>query len=207
MIICLIIIIILILVGSLVFLFWDKIKEFKEKKRFSKDVGAKVYQLSLDNDFYLINKVALAIDTKVIHFDHLLFTNKYIYCIGIKYYSGPISGKFDDLQWFMYNKNNQLEHIKNPMSFTKVRLNYLKSALKANEDLFISVVLVNDSCIIDDTSSFPKNYYIMNLKKFNNFVKKNEKNDIPKIDEIQLDTLVQNIYKRSIKTLEKENKK
>ena len=200
MIIGLIIVIVLIVIGSLIFLFWNKIKDYKEKRFFSKEVGSKVYQLALDNDYYLIRQVALAIDTKVIHFDYILFTNKYIYCIGTKYFVGPISGNFNDSQWFLYQKNQQVEHIKNPMILPKVRLEYLRSALRANEDLFISVVLVNNSCIIDEVNDGPKHNYIMNVGNFASFVKKNEKNVIPSIDPLQLETLVQNIYKRSIKT-------
>lgn len=200
MLIGLIIVIILMVIGSLVFIFWNKIKELKEKKFFSKEISSKVYQIAVDNDFYLINQVALAIDTKVIHFDHLLFTNKYIYCIGRKYFSGPVSGRFDDSQWFQYDKKNRINHIKNPMILPKVRLEYLRSALRANEDLFISVVLVNDSCVIDNIVSCPKNNHIMNIGDFSGFVKKNEKASIPAIDALQLETLVQNIYKRSIRT-------
>lgn len=204
MLVGLIIVILLMIIGSLVFIFWDRIKILKERRFFTKEVGTKVYQLALDNDFYLINQVALAIDTKVIHFDHILFTNKFIYCIGAKYFAGPISGKFDDSQWFLYDHKSHVEHIKNPMTLPKVRVEYLRSALRANEDLFVSVVLVNDSCIIDDNISSPKNHHLLNLSQFKALVLKNEKLDIPSIDPIQLDTLVQNIYKRSVRTLNDE---
>lgn len=197
----LIIVFALMVIGSLVYLFWDKFKHIREKRYFSKDVGTKVYQLAVENDYYLINKVALAIDTKVIHFDHILFTNKYIYCIGVKYFTGPISGKYDDAQWFLYNGKDSVQHIKNPMLLPKVRLDYLKVALKDNQDLFKSIVIVNDSCIIDEKIEFPKNNKIINLKKFKSYIKKQEKIDIPSINPVQLDTLVKNIYKRSVRTI------
>ena len=197
----LIIVFSLMVIGSLVYLFWDKIAYFREKKCFSKDVGTKVYQLAVENDYYLINKVALAIDTKVIHFDHILFTNKYIYCIGVKYFTGPISGKYDDTQWFLYNGKNSVQHIKNPMLLPKVRLDYLKVALKDNQGLFKSLVIVNDSCVIDEKIEFPKNNRIINLKQFKSYIKAQEKIDIPSIDPVQLDILVQNIYKRSVRTI------
>lgn len=198
----LIIVIVLFIIISLVILFWDSFKLLKEKKSFKKIVGNKLYQISLDNDFYLINQVALAIDTKIIHFDHILFTNKFIYCIGTKFCDGPLSGRFDDSKWFKYGKNNTIDHIKNPMQLPKIRVEYLRSQLRANEDLFISVVLVNDSCILDDIQNCPKNNFIMNLGEFKSFVNKNEKMDIPQIDAVQLDTLVKNIYRSSVKTLE-----
>ena len=190
----LIIVISLMVVFSIVFLFWDKFKLIKEKRCFNKSVGKKMYQL------------ALAIDGKVIHFDHILFTNKFIYCIGEKYFSGPISGRFDDSQWFKYNKKNQVEHIKNPMVLPKVRVEYLRSSLRANDDLFVSVVLVNDSCLIDKIDGCPKNNYIMNISEFKNFIKQREKTNIPSLDPLQLETLVQNIYKISVRTLKNEKK-
>ncbi len=200
MLIGLIVVVVLLIVGSLLFLFSDRIRQISEKKNFSKKAGKRIYALARDNDFYLINQVALSIDTKVIHFDHILFTDKFIYCIGKKYFSGPISGKYDDSQWFQYDEKNHVEHIKNPMILPRVRLDYLRSALKANEDLFVSVVLLNDSCVLDEIGNCPKNNYILNLKDFKNFIQKREKADIPSINAFQLETLVQNIYKRSVKT-------
>ena len=193
-------------IGSLVFIFWDKIKLLSEKKNFEKKVGAKVYQIAIDNDYYCINQVALKIDTKIIHFDHILFTNKFIYCIGKKYLPNPVSGKFEDNQWFEYQNNGHIEHIKNPLIIPKVRVEYLRGALRANDDLFVSVVVVNDSCLIDKIDNCPVNQRIMNLKDFKDFIAKREKMDIPSIDPLQEETLVQNIYKRSVKTKQMESK-
>jgi hypothetical protein len=95
----LIIVVSLMVIGSLVFIFWDKIIALKEKKFFTKEVGSKIYKIALENDYYLINDAVLSIDTKVIHFNHILFTNKFIYCIGVKYFNGPISGKYEDAKW------------------------------------------------------------------------------------------------------------
>lgn len=86
------------------------------------------------------------------------------------------------------------------MILSRVRLDYLRSALKANEDIFVSVVLLNDSCVLDDIENCPKNNFIMNLKDFKNFVQKREKEDIPSFNAFQLETLVQNIYKLNIRT-------
>ena len=207
MLIGLIVILSLMVVGSLVFIFWGQIKQKTEKKNFVKKVGAKVYQLALDNDYYLINKVALKIDTKVIHFDHILFTNKFIYCIATKYFDGPISGKFDDNQWFKYDDKNHVDHIKNPLIIPKVRVEYLRSALRAGEDLFVSLVITNDSCLIDEIKDCPSNQKIINLKDLKHLVSKNEELDIPLIDPLQEEKLVQNIYKRSVKTKKMEENK
>ena len=57
--------------------------------------------MAIDKDYYVINDVVLEIDTKFIHFNHILFGDKYIYCICDSYFDGPISGKFTDNQWFI----------------------------------------------------------------------------------------------------------
>ena len=93
------------------------------------------------------------------------------------------------------------------MILPKVRVEYLRGSLRANDDLFVSVVLVNDSCIIDQIEGCPKNNFIMNLSDFKSFIKQREKTNIPSIDPLQLETLVQNIYKISVRTLKSENKK
>lgn len=197
----LIIVVSLMVIGSLVFIFWDKIIALKEKKFFTKEVGSKIYKIALENDYYLINDAVLSIDTKVIHFNHILFTNKFIYCIGVKYFNGPISGKYEDAKWFQYDFKNKITHINNPLTLSKVRLDYLKSSLRASEDLFVSVVIVNDSCIIDERIDLPKDNHIMNIKNLKHFIAKREKMDIPSLDQEQLDVLVQNIYKRSVRTI------
>lgn len=201
----LIIVVSLMVIGSLIFIFWDKIITLMEKKFFTKEVGSKIYKIALENDYYLINDAVLSIDTKVIHFNHILFTNKFIYCIGVKYFDGPISGKYDDSKWFQYDEKNNVFHINNPLIFPKVRLDYLRSSLKASEDLFVSLVLVNDTCIIDERINCPKDNYIMNIKNLKNFISKREKMDIPSLDQEQLEVLVQNIYKRSVRTINNLN--
>ena len=168
-------------------------------------INCKIYKIALENDYYLINDAVLSIDTKVIHFNHILFTNKFIYCIGVKYFDGPISGKYDDSKWFQYDEKNNVFHINNPLIFPKVRLDYLRSTLKASEDLFVSLVLVNDTCIIDERINCPKDNYIMNIKNLKNFISKREKMDIPSLDQEQLEVLVQNIYKRSVRTINNLN--
>lgn len=200
----LIIVIVLIIVGSLIFIFSDHINLFFEKRNFNKKVGKKIYQIALDNDYYLISQVALEIDTKIVHFDYILFTNKFIYCVGARYFNGPISGKYDDNQWFKYGKKSEIDHIKNPLILPKVRLEYLKGALKAPDDLFVSLVVINDSCLIDKNNQYPTYNQLINLKDLKFLISKKEKENIADINPSQLQKLVKNIYKRSVKTQQKE---
>lgn len=198
-----IIVISLIVIGFGYLIFTPIVKDILEKKNFTKKFYSDVYQLAIDKDFYVINDVVLEIDTKFIHFNHILFGDKYIYCICDSYYEGPISGKFTDQQWFMYKNNGQVEHIKNPLVLHKSRLNYVTSTLRA-EELFIGICVVNESCLVDEIKDLPDNLNVINVNEFKDYINKKEKEAIPPIDSLQLDSLVQQIYQKNIQSRERE---
>lgn len=198
-----IIVVSLLLVGYGFLIFTPLVKEQLEKKTFQKNFYTDVYQLAIDKDFYVINDVVLEIDTKFIHFNHILFGDKYIYCICDHYYDGPLSGKFTDQQWFLYKNNGQLDHIKNPLLLHKARLSYVTSALRA-EELFIGLCIVNESCLVDEIKDAPEYLNVINQKDFKEYIYKKEKENVPPINSIQLDSLVQQIYQKNLQSKEKE---
>ena len=198
-----IIIVSLITIGYAILILWPFIKERMEKRTFLKSFYTDVYQLAMDKDFYVINDVVLEIDTKFIHFNHILFGDKYIYCICDHYYDGPLSGKFTDQQWFLYKNNGQLDHIKNPLLLHKARLSYVTSALRA-EELFIGLCIVNESSLVDEIKDAPEYLNVINQKDFKEYIYKKEKENVPPINSIQLDSLVQQIYQKNLQSKEKE---
>lgn len=198
-----IILISLIAIGFALLILWPFIKERLERKTFLKGFYTNVYQLAMDKDFYVINDVVLEIDTKFIHFNHILFGDKYIYCICDSYFEGPLSGKFTDQQWFLYKNNGTLDHIKNPMLLHKARLSYVTSALRA-EELFIGLCVVNESCLVDEIKDAPEYLNVINEKDFKEYINKKEKENVPPINSIQLDSLVQQIYQKNLQSKEKE---
>ena len=198
----------IILISLLVILFaylifQPIIKEALEKKTFLKNFYTSVYQLAIDKDFYVINDVVLEIDTKFIHFNHILFGDKYIYCICDSYMDGPVSGKFTDNQWFMYRNNGDIEHIKNPLILHRSRLSYVTSSLRA-EELFVGLFVVNKSCIVDEIVDIPDNIALVNEEEFRDYILKREKENIPPINTLQLDSLVQQVYQKNIQSRERE---
>ena len=198
----------IILISLLVILFaylifQPIIKEALEKKTFLKNFYTSVYQLAIDKDFYVINDVVLEIDTKFIHFNHILFGDKYIYCICDSYMDGPVSGKFSDNQWFMYRNNGNIEHIKNPLILHRSRLSYVTSSLRA-EELFVGLFVVNKSCIVDEIVDIPDNIALVNEEEFRDYILKREKENIPPINTLQLDSLVQQVYQKNIQSRERE---
>ena len=193
----------LLIIGFAFLIFQPIVKDALEKKTFLKNFYTNVYQLAIDKDFYVINDVVLEIDTKFIHFNHILFGDKYIYCICDSYFDGPISGKYSDQQWFLYKKNGQLEHIKNPLLLHRTRLSYVTSALRA-EELFVGICVVNESCIVDEIRDIPDNLVVINVHEFKDYIFKREKENVSPINSIQLDSLVQQIYQKNLQSREKE---
>ena len=197
----LIINLILVLLVGLFLIFYRPIVLGIEKKAFHYNVSREVYRIAKDNDFYLLNKVALQLkDGKVIHFDHLLFGDKFIYCIGANYYSIAINGKFNDSSWFKYRRNNKIDIIKNPMRLHRARVNYLSKLFKSSPDLFLAIVIVNDSCLlpeyIDEATAFDK---IINLKTLKNLIKDHEKRkDITPMNQEGLQQMVNIIYENGV---------
>ena len=198
-----IIVISLLIIGFSYIIFQPIVKDMLEKKTFIKGFYSDVYQLAIDRDFYVINDVVLEIDTKFIHFNHILFGDKYIYCICDSYFEGPISGKYSDNQWFMYKKNGELEHIKNPLILHRSRLSYVTSSLRA-EELFVGIFVVNKSCLVDESIDAPENLQIVNQENFKEYIYKREKENIPPINTIQLDSLVKQVYQKNLQSREKE---
>ena len=193
----------LLAIGFGILIFYPIINDQLEKRTFYKSFYSNVYQLAMDRDYYVINDVVLEIDTKFIHFNHILFGDKYIYCICDSYFEGPISGKNRDSQWFLYKNNGQVSHIKNPLILHKNRLSYITSALRA-EELFVGIIVVNESCLVDHVDDLPDNLVVLNEKEFKDYIIKREKENIPPINSIQLDSLVQQIYQKNIQSREKE---
>ena len=186
---------VLVIVSTLVLL-WPYIMKLRSKKDFFNRAYRTTYSLARDKDYYIINDVELVIENKKIHFDHILFGEKYIYCIGNNYRDGNISGKYSDNQWFLYKANGKTEYIKNPLLLHSTRIEYLKSALKA-DDILLGICVMNDECLIDKIEDCPDNIVLLNQKELKDFIIAKEKRDISPIDSIQLEHLVRFIYNMS----------
>ena len=186
----------IIVVILLILIFFHQLSNFFEKIFFRFNVARKVYKIAKDNDYYLLNKVAINIEGKIIHFDHLLFGNKYIYCIGVNYYSVAINGRLNDKKWFHYKSNNGFDYINNPMRIHRERVNYFSSLTGSSSDIFVSTIVINDSCLIEDNNY--KYDKIINLKNLSRLVKDYENENVEVIDPSTLDKLVHDVYEKGI---------
>ena len=75
----LIILVVCLVLLGLFLIFYNFIILTIEKLTFKKKTAKKIYQIAIDHDYYLLNEVAMKIGTHTIHFDHILFGNKYIF--------------------------------------------------------------------------------------------------------------------------------
>ena len=65
----------------LLFLFVPSIKRLIEFKYYKKNTGKVLYKYASDYDVFLLNDVNIPYGDEIIRFDHILFGNKFIYCI------------------------------------------------------------------------------------------------------------------------------
>ena len=63
---------------------------------------------------------------------------------------------------------------------------------------------MNKSCIVDEIKDCPENMTILNEEEFRDYILKREKENIPPINTIQLDSLVKQVYQKNIQSREKE---
>lgn len=200
----LIVTLIILFIICLILVFFRPISLVMEKIFYRYKIAKEVYKIAKDYDYYLLNKVAINVGGKIVHFDHLLFGNKYIYCIGVKYYSLAIDGNYNDSSWFNYKTNNKFDYIKNPMKLHRERVNLFSSLVAPDSDLFVATILVNNSCLVGEIKESGRFNKILRINDFEKLVKEYENDTkVNPIDPIMLHQLVQDVYKKGI---EKEKK-
>lgn len=155
----------------------------------------KIYRVALDQDFYLINSFAnKTADEEEFHIDHILLGNKFIYCIRDRYYDGAIRAKEGDDNWVFYSKKDKGGIlIPNPLKVNAQRVERMSLMSGLSPDLFISVVLVNDDCLISNYEVTSRNNYVVSLKNFPAFVAEKEALPIEPMDPRSLDVAAKDI--------------
>jgi hypothetical protein len=137
----------------------------------------KVRRVTLDNDFYLINKWALRSDESDpgIHIDHIIFGDKFIYVVRDRYYQGAISAKGNDASWIYYFRKNKKQYIDNPLINNRIRADRLALASGLNRQYFIAIVLVNDDCLVTPFQNEATDNFLVPLSRLGKFIEAKEK--------------------------------
>ncbi len=157
--------------------------------------GKFVYHIALYGDYYLINKMNLPIDSDhTAHIDHILFGEKYIYVIKDRYYNGSLSGKENDESWVYFpDDRRKSRYIDNPLKINRQRTEKLGLFTGLNEDLFISIVVVNNDCLLDKFESTSRRDYVVQIGRLHKLIEAIESRSVPKINDAQLEQAVQDM--------------
>lgn len=199
----LIIFIILFVIGSLVFLF-GPIFKIRLGLIFHKRLTAKtLYKYAKDFDVFLINNVSLPINDKAIEFDHILFGEKFIYCIKDSSYKVGIEGSAEDLKWFSYNSKGDMEYVENPFQKNNLNLSMLMKYmnLTGEDKFFYSIISVNDGCEAK-IEKCRENEIVTSRKNLYKIIRSKEKDpSVKKINQDRLEKTVKLLYERIQKTI------
>ena len=147
------------------------------------------------NDYYLINNLVIKNNNQLIcRIDHVLFGDKYIYVIKDRYYRGAISGKKEDSTWFFYSNQKKQFEMDNPMAMNEKRLEKLSLVTNIDKSFFISILVINDNCVVKNANELNKNNsFIVSKKNLRKLIKNIEKRNVKNMDQKQLEFAVQDI--------------
>ena len=169
---------------------------FTEKQRYVNICGKRVYRIAMDLDYYLVNDFSFPTDeASFVVINHILFGPRYIYIINDQYYRGVLEGEHEDLSWMFYPKGREEDKqiIKNPILQNRKRIEKLVLLTGIDKNFFVSVVLFNNECYIDDIKTKSRNEYISSVKQLSNLIEAVEKRPIEKMDPLALERAVQDI--------------
>lgn len=174
------------IVFGLLFLFlffYPTVRRFLYKNYTIRMYYHRVNRVVLDRDFYLINNFAnKTADEEEFHIDHIMIGEKYIYCIRDRYYTGTLRPEAeDDAKWGYYQKK-RFSMIGNPIYLNSVRVSRLSMLARMDQGLFISIVLVNDECVVTPYEAKSDWNFIVSLRNFPKLIAELERRKVNPLD-------------------------
>ena len=190
--ICALTFILLLLLFLIIFPFAKRHYNFKN---FQKIYYKEIRKIAEINDYHLINNLVIKNNNHLIcRIDHVLFGDKYIYVIKDRYYRGAISGKKEDSTWFFYSNQKKQFEMDNPMAMNEKRLEKLSLVTNIDKSFFISILVINDNCVVKNANELNKNNsFIVSKKNLRKLIKNIEKRNVKNMDQKQLEFAVQDI--------------
>lgn len=188
--------ILLLLVVAFIILF-PIIKKKYLYKNFKIVYYKKIKDICDKNDYLLLNNIKVKDkDIDVCRIDHIIFANKYIYVIKDRYYRGAINGQRSDNIWLFFDHDNRKYEIHNPLNINKERIQKLCEITGMDTSLFVSIVLVNNDCILKNYKDLnSKRNFIVSTKNLPKLIKEIERRDVKDLDRELVELSVQDIYK------------
>ena len=187
-------IVLLLFIG---FCLYFPISHAYNRKHFQIHYYKRVYQVALENDYFLINRFQFKVDaSKLATVDHILFGNKYIYVLSSKYYQGDLVGKYHDKSLIFISHRGKKCYTDNPFNQVKFLASKLSSSTGIDASLMIGIVLINDDCKVA-VESDSKQFYIIQRKRLASLIKAIESRPVGEINQTQLQKAVQSIAKQN----------
>lgn len=190
----------ILILSAIFFLIYPIIYRYNLKKNFIATYGKSIYKFVYKEDYYLINRLILShADGTHIHVDHFLAGNKYVYVIKDKYFDGAVMGNYNDQTWIFATKKHKKvrkQKIDNPILLNRVRIHLLEQITHIDESMIISVILINDDAIIDDSlkrKNFEGNEFLIKRRELPKLVKTIEGREVADLNSFELKTIVHDI--------------
>lgn len=163
-------------------------------------MGRKIYQIARDFDYCLLQNYLMRIDSEhTVHFDHILFGDKYFYCIVDKSWKGSVLGAFRDDKWIYYQpRSKKKQSIKNPLKVNQTRIDKLSLLTGVDPQIFINIVIINDDCLYQCTGLRSESTYIIHASEFRKLLHEIENRDVKPFDAKAIEKVVEEINQLNI---------
>ena len=180
--------------------FYPYVKKMVKNKRFRQHMGRKIYKLANDNDYLLLQNYIIQVDkNSSVRFDHILFGNKYFYCITDKTWKGSIIGSNRDEYWLYYDKGSlEPQDIKNPLRVNQRRLEHFSRVTQVDKEMLINIVVVSDDSLCTCVGLRSETVYLCKESDFKKLIYELESRNVPPFDSHNLEEVVEQIYKISM---------
>lgn len=185
----------LAIVITLFLFFRPIVKKYLDLHCFHWIMQRRVYRITKNYDFCLLQNHEIPVDSgHSIKFDHIIFGDKYFYCIVDKTWNGSVLGSYRDDNWVLYeNKKNYRQYVKNPLKVNQSRINKLSIMTNIDSEIFINIVVINDNCLFHCSSLRSDNTYIVHASELEKTIIDIETRNVQPFDGHEIEKVVSEI--------------
>ncbi len=185
----------LAIVITLFIFFYPIVKKYLDLHCFHRMMQRRVYRITKNYDFCLLQNHTIPFDSgHSIKFDHIIFGDKYFYCIADKSWNGSVLGSYRDDNWILYEKNkDHRQYVKNPLKINQSRINKLSIMTGIDREIFINIVVVNDDCLFHCVSLRSDYVYIVHASDLEKTIIDIEKRNVQPFDSSEIEKVVAEI--------------
>ena len=202
---------IILIIVAFVLILYTPLKHHLQRKFTVTSIGRKVYKLAVDYDYLLVQNFSFRLDeNKSATFHHLLFGDKFFYCIVDRVYIGGITGSYKDESIINYksSKSDEYSLVPNPIVSNQRRVEKFSLVSGIEREDLISIVLVNDDCLISEKLDVRNGRdFIIHISDLPKLIKEIASRHIGKINSKQIENVVrEKILRMNINYKEKRKK-